>query len=329
MQIRTLGRTGLRVSAVGFGGWPIGGPFQVGNVPGGRGPVDDRVSEAAIQRAVDLGVNFFETADVYGLGHSETVLGRTLRGLRQSVVLASKVGSASTADGPRKDFSTSRILAACEESLRRLGTDYLDLYQLHGPPLEIIKRGEAEAALERLRSAGKIRHFGVSIGHPSEGLEIIRCNFGSTLQVVFNVLNQNPATALLPAAARAGYGVIARVPLASGLLTGAVRSPDFHYHADDARRLFLSPRRLGEVTPRIHRFLSLCAEHGAAPAVAAIGFVLAHPAVSTAAVGVRTVDQAVEDAAGDRPLPEALLRALRAEFGADNFYLKYGLEKVV
>ncbi|HEY3129445.1 MAG TPA: aldo/keto reductase [Acidobacteriota bacterium] len=325
MNYRTLGRTGLRVSEIGFGCWAIGGPYKIKGIPIGWGPVDDRQSLQAIARALDLGVNFFDTADSYGFGHSETILGQALAGKRPSVIIASKVGNVALPDRPhRKDSSASHILQTCERSLQRLKTDYLDLYQLHNPPMEKLWSSDAPEALARLQSEGKIRHYGVSISHPSEGEQIIEKNFGSTLQVLFNVLNQKPADGLFGLARRSNYGIIARVPLASALLTGKIRSFDFH--PQDNRNNFLSPKRLQDVLPKVDRYLELCQGHRLKPVPAALQFVLAHPAVSTAIPGAKTEQQVSENvSAGAARLPPSLLQSLREEFRGYNFYLRYGI----
>ncbi len=325
MNYRTFGRTDLRASEIGFGCWAIGGPYEIKGIPIGWGPVDDRQSMRAIARALELGVNFFDTADSYGFGHSETILGQALAGKRASAIVASKVGNVVLRDGShRKDFSASHILQCCEESLRRLQTDYLDLYQLHNPTMEALWNGDAAEALGRLRSEGKIRYYGVSISHPSDGEQIIRKNFGSTLQVLFNVLNQKPADGLLGLARKSGYGIIARVPLASALLTGKVRSSNFH--PQDNRNNFLTPKRLQDVLPKVDRYLELCQSHHLKPVPVALKFILAHPAVSTAVPGAKTEQQISENVSGSgTSLPPSLLQSLREEFRGYNFYLRYGI----
>ncbi|MBI2821870.1 MAG: aldo/keto reductase [Acidobacteria bacterium] len=325
MKYRTLGRTGLVVSEIGFGCWAIGGPFLVQGRPMGWGPVDDVRSQAAILRALELGINFFDTADIYGLGHSESLLGQTLRTHRHSVVIASKAGNIALPDGSsRKDFSGAHLRQACEASLRRLQTDYLDLYQLHNPPLRAIWEGDAGETLERLQQEGKVRHFGVSTSHPAEGEEIIGRNFGATLQVVFNVLNQKPAGGLLGLACRSGYGIIARVPLASALLVGKIQS--WNFHPQDNRTNFLTRRRLAEVTPKLQRYQELCRVHGERPVSAALRFILEHPAVGTAIPGAKTPEQVSENAAASgEHLPAALFESLQDEFRGYNFYLRYGI----
>ncbi|MBI4456912.1 MAG: aldo/keto reductase [Acidobacteria bacterium] len=325
MNYRTLGRTGLRVSEIGFGGWAIGGPFEIHGRPIGWGPVDDRQSKTAIQRALESGVNFFDTADIYGLGHSEMLLGETLRDHRPSVVIASKVGNVKLPDGSiRKDFSGTHVVRSCEASLRRLQTDYLDLYQLHNPLLRVLWNSGAGEALEKLQTEGKIRHYGVSISHPSEGIEIMNRGFGVTLQVLFNVFNQKAAERLFGLAAKSGYGMIARVPLASALLTGKIQSPDFH--PQDVRNNFLTRRRLSDVAPKVERYVQLCRIHHAKPVFVALGFILAHPVVSTTIPGAKTAEQVQENvSASGVPLPLSLLRSLQDEFRGYNFYLRYGI----
>src|SRR5437016_1459844 len=175
MQYRELGKTGIKVSAVGFGAWAIGGPSEASGAPLGWGRTTDEESLAAIRRARDLGVNFFDTADSYGFGRSESLLGIVLARLRQDVVLATKVGVVRTSSGElRKDFSRQHIFLAVDGSLKRLRTDYIDLYQVHNPTLDDLRREEIQEAMEMLQDAGKIRFWGVSISTPEEGLEIVQ-----------------------------------------------------------------------------------------------------------------------------------------------------------
>ena len=224
MQYRTLGRTGIRVSEIGFGAWAIGGSAEASGMPIGWGKSSDDDSLAAIRRARDLGVTFFDTADSYGFGRSESLLGIVLSRHRKDVVIATKVGVVRTSTGDlRKDFSKQHIYHAVDGSLKRLRSDYIDLYQMHNPTIDDLQRGEIQEVMEQLQDAGKIRFWGVSISTVQEGLEIVRRGWGHTLQVLYNVLNQAPADELLPLAKERGFGVIARVPLASGLLTGKYR----------------------------------------------------------------------------------------------------------
>src|SRR5258706_15157339 len=161
MQYRELGKTGIRVSAVGFGGWAIGGPSEASGTPLGWGRTTDEESLAAIRRARDLGVTFFDTSDSYGFGRSESLLGIVLSRKRPDVVIATKVGVVRGAGGElKKDFSGQHIFAAVDGSLKRLRSDYIDLYQVHNPTLDELRREEIQDAMERLLDAGKIRFWG-------------------------------------------------------------------------------------------------------------------------------------------------------------------------
>ena len=165
MQYRELGRTGLRVSEIGFGAWAIGGPARLGTVEIGWGEVDDAESLRTIQAALDAGITFFDTADVYGAGHSEELLGKALGGCRDQVVIASKVGNRTMPDGEwLKDFSSAWILEGIDGTLKRLRTDHIDLYQLHTARELADYTDDVINALDRLVSAGKIRFYGVSVG---------------------------------------------------------------------------------------------------------------------------------------------------------------------
>src|SRR6266550_2687499 len=164
MQHRDLGRTGIRVSAIGFGAWAIGGAAGASGTPLGWGRTSDDESLAAIRRARELGVTFFDTADSYGFGRSESLLGIVLSRYRQDVVIATKVGVVRTGTGAlKKDFSRQHIFHAVDGSLKRLRTDYIDLYQMHNPTIEELRRDEIQDAMERLQDAGKIRFWGVSV----------------------------------------------------------------------------------------------------------------------------------------------------------------------
>ncbi|HEY8133341.1 MAG TPA: aldo/keto reductase, partial [Thermoanaerobaculia bacterium] len=245
MQYRELGRkTGIRVSAIGFGGWAIGGAVEASDAPLGWGRTSDDDSLTAIRRAREMGVTFYDTADSYGFGRSESLLGIVLSRYRQDVVIATKVGVVRTASGElKKDFSRQHIFHAVDGSLKRLRTDYIDLYQMHNPTIEDLKREEIQDAMERLQDAGKIRFWGVSVSTPEEGIEIMQRGWAHALQVLYNIFSQAPAGVLFPLAKEKGYGIVARVPLASGLLTGKFRI-DSLFASDDLRQNFLTPRRL-------------------------------------------------------------------------------------
>lgn len=326
MLYRDLGKTGIKVSEVGFGAWAIGGSSEVAGVPFGWGRTNDDESLAAIRRARDLGVTFFDTADSYGFGRSESLLGIVLSRRRQDVVIATKVGVTRDDSGRLlKDFSRKHLFHAVDGSLKRLRTDYIDLYQLHNPSLAELQRDDIHEAMDRLQEVGKIRYWGVSVTTPDEGVEIIRRGWGYALQVLFNVLNQAPATELFPLAAEKGYGIIARVPLASGLLTGKFRN-DSTFAADDVRQNFLTPKRLQEVMPRLDEVKSIVGGSTRSLSEAALRFVLAHDAVSTTIPGARSVRQTEANvAATEAKLPAEVVTKLRSRLGEYNFYHRHGI----
>jgi len=326
MQYRTLGNTGIRVSEIGFGGWAVGGSADASGTPLGWGRTNDDESLAAIRRARDLGVTFFDTADSYGFGRSESLLGIVLSRKRQDVVIATKVGVTRAADGSlRKDFSKQHIFQAIDGSLRRLRTDYVDLYQVHNPTIEQLRREEIQEAMERLQEIGKVRYWGVSVSTNEEGVEIINRGWGHALQVLYNVLNQSPATELFPLAKQKGYGIIARVPLASGLLTGKFRI-DTTFPADDVRQNFLTQKRLEEALNRVDEVKSIVGGGAKSLGEAALQFVLANDAVSTTIPGARNMRQVETNvAAAEGHLTEDIVERLRKRLGDFNFYQRHAI----
>ena len=326
MQYRTLGRTGIRVSEIGFGAWAIGGSAEASGVPIGWGKSSDDDSMAAIRRARDLGVTFFDTADSYGFGRSESLLGIVLSRHRKDVVIATKVGVVRTSTGDlRKDFSKQHIYHAVYGSLKRLRSDYIDVYQMHNPTIDDLQRGEIQEVMEQLQDDGKIRFWGVSISTVQEGLEIVRRGWGHTLQVLYNVLNQAPADELMPLAKERGFGVIARVPLASGLLTGKYRE-GATFPADDIRQSFLTSRRLSEVTQRVDEVKAIVGGTARSIAEGALRFVLANDTVSTVIPGARTARQVEANvAATEATLPPDVVQKLRARLGDYNFYQRHNI----
>ena len=245
---------------------------------------------------------------------------------RQEVVLATKVGVVRGAGGElRKDFSRQHIFHAVDGSLKRLRTDYIDLYQVHNPTIEELRREELQEAMEMLQDAGKIRFWGISVSTPEEGLEIVQRGWAHTLQVLYNVLNQSPARELFPAAKEKGYGIIARVPLASGLLTGKFRA-DAVFPADDIRQNFLTARRLEEAVARVDEVKSIIGGTARTLAEGALRFVIADDAVSTTIPGARNARQVeMNVAAADTWLPKEVVEKLRARLGDYNFYQRHGV----
>ena len=325
MLYRDLGKTGIKVSEIGFGAWAIGGAAEAGGAPLGWGGSSDDESLSAIRRARDLGVNFFDTADSYGFGRSESLLGIVLARRREDVVIATKVGVVKSGGELRKDFSRQHISIAIDGSLKRLRTDYIDLYQMHNPSMADLRRGEIQDAMERLQDAGKIRFWGVSVSSIDEGTEIVEKGWGHALQVLYNILNQAPAERLFPMAKERGYGVIARVPLASGLLTGKYRQ-DAVFSSDDVRQNFLTPKRMEEVVAKVDEVRSIMGGAARSAAEGALRFVLAHDAVSTTIPGARTIRQVEGNvAAAEEVLPPDVIEKLRARLGKYNFYQRHGI----
>ncbi len=326
MHSRKLGNTDITVSEIGFGGWAIGGSTDAAGTPLGWGRTNDDDSLAAIRRARELGVTFFDTADTYGFGRSESLLGIVLSRRRSEVVIATKVGNVRRPDGRiGKDFTPAHISHAVDGSLKRLRTDYIDLYQLHNPTLDDLRRDDIHEAMDRLQEVGKIRYWGVAVTTPEEGIEIINSNWGYSLQVLYNVLNQAPANELFPLARQKGYGIIVRVPLASGLLTGKFRA-DTVFPGDDIRQNFLTPRRLEEVIPRVDEAKSIIGGSARSLSEAALRFTLADDAVSTVIPGARNARQVEMNVAADEVrLPKEVIDKLRARLGDYNFYQRHGI----
>lgn len=224
MNYRALGRTGWKVSDVSFGAWAIGGAW---------GHVSEDEALGALHTAIDSGVNFIDTADVYGDGRSERLIASLKKARREEIIVATKAGRRlpqQTVEG----YTRENLTAWIEDSLRNLATDALDLLQLHCPPTEIYYRPEVFAMLDDFVKAGKIRHYGVSVEKVEEALKAIEFPNVQTVQIIFNCFRQRPAEVFFPRAKQKQVGVLARVPLASGLLTGKLRR-DSTFAADDHR----------------------------------------------------------------------------------------------
>jgi len=224
MEYRQLGRTDMRVSTISFGAWPIGSDW---------GNVNDDVSYAALNRAVDLGVNMIDTADVYGDGRSEKLIGRLLKDRREEIFVATKAGqrlSPHTAAG----YTSKNLESFVDRSLSNLGVDSIDLLQLHCPPTEVYSNPEVFKALDDLRRKGKIRYYGVSVEKITEALSAVEFPDVQSVQIIFNMLRLRPATDFFPTANRRKVGILARVPLASGLLTGKITAQT-QFSKDDHR----------------------------------------------------------------------------------------------
>ena len=224
MKYRVLGRTGWKISEVSFGAWAIGGAW---------GEVNDKDSLAALHAAVDCGVNFIDTADVYGMGRSHRLVAQLKQDRREEIHIATKAGRrlpAQTVEG----YSQQNLQTWVEDSLRGLSTDCLDLLQLHCPPTELYYHPEVFGWLDDLVRAGKIRYYGVSVERVEEALKAIEYPNVQSVQIIFNCFRLRPAQLLFGEASKRKVGILARVPLASGLLTGKI-GRDTHFPADDHR----------------------------------------------------------------------------------------------
>ena len=224
MNYRALGRTGWKVSEVSFGAWAIGGSW---------GNVSDEDALAALNKAIDCGINFIDTADVYGNGRSERLIAELKRSRKEKIVVATKAGRrlpAQTVEG----YTRANLSLWVEDSLQNLGTDCLDLLQLHCPPTDAYYRPEIFGYLDDLVSSGKIRFYGVSVERVEEGLKAINFPNVQSIQIIFNCFRQRPAELFFNAAKQREVGILARVPLASGLLTGKL-SRESNFAPDDHR----------------------------------------------------------------------------------------------
>lgn len=312
MKYRELGKTGLRVSAIGLGTMVHAGHF---------GAMKDSESLSAIQAAFDLGVNFIDTSDAYGAGYSEKLLGDALKGKRDKVILATKGGNVMV--GPNRGkrvFEPDYISRVMDESLQRLQTDYIDLYQLHNPTVEVIERGEVWTVLERAKQAGKIRHYGVSINTMEEGMAAVTDGRAETVQVEYNLLAQEPRETIFPLAQQARVGIIARVPLKRGILTGKMtRADEARFQGKDVRARSFKGEAFAKELAKAERLKFLV--HGPVKNLcqAAIAFCIAHPAVGVVIPGARNAAQMRENAAGaDVEIPAGDLDKI-AQLWSDGF----------
>jgi len=310
MNDRKLGSTGIEVSEVGMGCWAIGGASFRDGVPSGWSGANVVQSLETVRKAWDLGVTLFDTADAYGRGKSEVLVGMGLNAHKGSAVIATKVGNSLAAPG--QDFSEPYIRGALDASLTRLEMDCVDLYQLHGPKAPVMTDA-LFALMADLRASGKIRAWGVSIGSIEEGFRAIEGG-AQTIQLVYNILQQEIGDAIFPAAQEKGVGIIVRVPLASGWLTGKYNAETV-FPSSDHRSLRYPPDRVREMAEGVAK-LDFLMEEADSMAEAALRFVLAHPAVSTVIPGAKTPAQVAENVvASGKPLSEGAMARIKSLFG--------------
>ncbi len=301
MQYRELGRTGWKVSTVSFGAWAIGGSW---------GSVDDRESLAALNKAIDLGVNFIDTADVYGDGRSERLVSELRRQRKETIYVATKAGrrlNPHTAEG----YNRENLVAFVERSLKNLGVERIDLLQLHCPPNDVYYNPDVFHVLEDLVAAGKLQHYGVSVKSPEEALKAVDFPNVQSVQIIFNMFRQRPAELFFEQAIKRRVGILARVPLASGLLSGRL-TRQTPFEPDDHRQF----NRRGEAFDVGETFAGVDYETGLAAveevkavcppgmtlAQFALRWILMFDAVTCAIPGAKRPTQAEENcAAADLP----------------------------
>jgi aryl-alcohol dehydrogenase-like predicted oxidoreductase len=307
MQYRTLGKTGIKVSEIGFGAWQIGGGFG--------GKQDDAEAIRCIDRALALGVNFIDTAAVYGDGHSERLIGQSVAGRREKVAIASKIPpkigrQAIETDSIHDVFPASWVIESTERSLKNLKIDCLDVQQLHSWTPAFLNQREWLDGFQKLKKQGKIRFFGVSANDwdPYGAADLARSGLIDSVQVIYNIFEQRPAEKLLPAALEANVGIIARVPFEEGLLTGNF-GPEVKMDENDWRSKWMTPPRRREAAGRVDALKKFLKPDRPTLAALALKFCLSHPAISTVIPGMRKlphVDSNVAVSDGKLIPPEEL-----------------------
>ena len=329
MKYRTFGTTALNVSEIGFGAWAIGGSAVVGNTAIGWGPSDDGESVTAIKAALDAGINFFDTADFYGLGHSEKLLGKEI-GMMKDIIIATKVGHRVINDTIQLDYSKAYILEACEKSLTRLKRDTIDFYQLHSARLNHFENEECVAAMEQLVQEGKIRFWGLSLNTfqpASEAAYLMSRNKGHGFQLVFNLVNQR-ALPVIKDAHQNGLGIIARMPLQFGLLTGTMLN-DKAFPTDDHRHFRLNHDIIKSTNEILNKKVwALCDKYSINKTSLALSFILSVKGISTVIPGIRTAKQAMENTSGIVQLEEQDMEFLISLYDSDWSVLVEEMEKM-
>lgn len=319
MNYRPLGKTGIRVSEIGFGTWGIGGA-EKGAIA--YGPTQDQVSQKALHFAFESGINFFDTSDFYGYGHSEKLLGNAFKGLRDQVFFASKGGFLAYPD--KQDFSIAYLQNGIEQSLIRLQTDYLDLYQLHSPALHVLNSRELLEFLVNLKASGKVRSLGISLRSPDDGLLAIEEFDFDVIQVNLNLIDQRALdNGLLSACAKRDIGTIIRTPLCFGFLTGEY-SGEQAFDQFDHRSLW-SKDQIELWATAYRKFVSvLSEEYDLTAAQLALRFCLSVSGVSTVIPGMLTNNQVKENiGASGRPLlSQESLEKVREVYAGHTFFVK-------
>jgi aryl-alcohol dehydrogenase-like predicted oxidoreductase len=321
VHYRRLGKTGLEVSEVGYGAWGISKSQWLG--------AEDEESLRALRRAIDLGLNFIDTALAYGAGHSERLVGQVVRERDETVYVATKIPPknriwpAPSGLHPDETFPGDYVRECTERSLRNLGLDTIDVQQFHVWHDEWVGQGDWLEAVEALKKEGKIRFFGVSINdhQPANAVRLIETDVVDTVQVIYNVFDQSPEDELFPICIEHDVGVIVRVPFDEGALTGRI-TPETTFEEGDFRNDYFQGDRKREVYDRVRAIVSELGVSEDEVAEVALRYVLSHPAVSTVIPGMRSVrnverNMAVADGKG---LPEDQARRLKNHRWVRDFY---------
>src|SRR2546422_590517 len=322
MHYRTLGKTDLSVSEIGYGTWGIGKSGWIG--------AKDKDSLVALHRAIDLGLNFIDTALAYGEGHSEQLIGQVVRSRNERIYIATKVPPKNKllpapAGVPAQEaFPGSHIVESTEQSLRNLGIDTIDIQQFHVWNDEWVGQGDWLETVQRLKEQGKIRFFGISMNdlQPDNALRLIETGLVDTVQVIYNIFEQSPEDTLFPACHQHHIGVIVRVALDEGGLTGMV-TPESRFDPQDFRSNYFRGNRKQEVYERVQNMVSdLGTTVDELPEIA-LRYVLSHPVVSTVIPGMRTLRNVDRNTAvGDgRGLPPEQVQKLKKHRWVRNFYV--------
>ena len=321
MNYRKLGRTGLEVSEIGYGAWGIAGDAWLG--------AKDEESLKALNRAVDLGLNFIDTALAYGEGHSERLVGKVVAEREETIHVATKIPPknlqwpAPAGLHPDEVFPGDYVRECTERSLQNLGVEALDVQQFHVWQDGWLGEGDWQEAVEGLKKEGKIRYFGVSINdhQPANAVGLIETGLVDTVQVIYNVFDQSPEDELLPACQEHGVGVIVRVPFDEGALTGNV-TPETQFDEGDFRNHYFRDDRKREVQERVRAIVSELGVTEDEMAEVALRYILSHPAVSTVIPGMRSVRNVERNMrVGDgKGLPEDQVRLLKNHRWVRNFY---------
>lgn len=291
MKYRKFGSTDLFISEIGFGAWAIGGGAMIGTTPIGWGDADDATSVKAIHAALDAGINFFDTADIYGLGHSEGMLGNEIAAMKE-IIIATKVGNVARDEQFSIDYTKEYILNACELSLKRLKRETIDYYHLHSARLNQLQNGECIEAMQLLQQQGKIRYWGLSLNTfepTAEADFLMNNNLANGFQLVLNIINQKALSLLKPALEK-GYGIIARMPLQFGLLTGKF-DDHINFSANDHRKNRLTKEIIEATLSATDSVWKLCSKYNCTKTQLSLSYILSYQEVSTVIPGIRTAEQ--------------------------------------